>query len=155
MTDDKEQNANSQASDKPSPIVLSIVICDTIIRDEQTKKISLIGLFNAIRTDSFPCTHNQMHVYVALTEGHGKYKTEIRFIEAGGEVPIAGIVGELNFTSPLQIAELNTCWQKLHFKKPGEYIVEILCDGKPVGSRKFIVSKIDDAAPGTGPDMRK
>ena len=141
MADDNQRSSDEgfDKASKPTPMVLSINICDTVIRDEMTKKISLIGLFSAIRTHNFPCTHNQIYVYVALTEGHGKYKTEIRFLEADNETPIAGIAGELDFASPLHVAELNTCWQQLCFPRPGQYIVQVLCDNQFVGSRRFMV----------------
>jgi hypothetical protein len=127
-------------SDKPKPFVLSINICDSIIRDEVTKKVSLIGLFSIINSNVFPCIHPLLHVYVALTNGHGKYNTEIRFSHMDDREPIAGMTGELDFKNPLQVFELNICWQQLRFSKPGEYIVQVLCEGAVVGERKFRVN---------------
>jgi len=124
---------------KPMPSVLSINICDSIIRDEFTKKVSLIGLFNTIRASSFPCTHPQLHVYVALTNGHGKYKTEIRFLNLEEGKLVAGMVGPLEFQNPLHVIEVNLCWQQLRFEKAGDYVVEVLCDGSQIGTRKFRV----------------
>lgn len=138
MTENKGNKANKLAQ-KPTPSVLSINICDNIIRDEITKKVSLIGLFSAIRANNFPCTHPSLHVHVALTNGHGKYQTDIRFINLSDDKPIAGMRGSLQFQNPLQVVELNVCWQQLRFEKPGEYVVQVLCDGVLVGERKFIV----------------
>lgn len=125
---------------KPTPFVLSINICDSIIRDEVTKKVSLIGLFSIINSNVFPCIHPLMHVYIALTNGHGKYNTEIRFSHLEDGEPIAGMIGELDFKNPLQIIELNICWQQLRFNKSGDYIVQVLCEGAVVGERKFRVA---------------
>lgn len=135
MAENKE-NKERVSQPKPTPIVLSINICDNIIRDETTKKVSLIGLFSTIRANVFPCTHPQMHVYIVLTNGHGGYRTEIRFLDVDSKA-IVSMVGELNFQDPLQIVELNMCWQQLHFNKPGEYTVEVLFDNAPIGYRKF------------------
>lgn len=134
---ENRENKTTKTSGKPTPSVLSINICDSIIRDEATKKVSLIGLFNTIRANSFPCTHPQLHVYVALTNGHGKYKTDIRFSNLEEDKLIAGMVGELVFQNPLQVFEVNVCWQQLRFEKQGEYAVEVLCDGHLIGARKF------------------
>jgi hypothetical protein len=133
------ENRADNAAGKPTPSVLSINICDSIIRDEATKKVSLIGLFNTINANVFPCVHPLLHVYVALTNGHGKYNTEIRFSSLEDDKPIAGMVGELDFKSPLQVFELNVCWQQLHFNKAGEYVVQVLCEGEYIGERKFRV----------------
>ncbi len=136
-----ENNGNDavKAAQKPTPSVLSINVCDSIIRDEITKKISLIGLFSVIRANSFPCTHPSLHVYVALTNGHGKYQTDLRFISLEDNKIIAGMRGPLEFPNPLQVVEINVCWQQLRFEKAGEYVVQVLCDNAPVGERKFIV----------------
>lgn len=137
----KKNNNTKKAklAQKPIPAVLSINICDAIIRDEATKKVSLIGLFNTIRANSLPCTHPQMHVHVALTNGHGKYKTEVRFVSMETDKPIAGMLGDLEFPDPLHVVELNVCWQGLRFETEGIYLVQVLCGGETVGERKFMV----------------
>ena len=124
---------------KPEPIVLSINLCDTIIRDETTKKVSLISLFSVIHSRVFPAKHQEMHVYVALTNGHGQYDIDVRFVLLGSDDPIAGIQGQLDFLNPLQVAELNIKWRGVEFPTAGEYLVEVLCDGKKIGDRKFKV----------------
>ena len=152
---ESNNNEPTKTTQKPTPSVLSINVCDSIIRDEFTKKISLIGLFSVIRAKNFPCTHPILHVYVALTNGHGKYQTDIRFLNLEDNKPIVGMRGHLEFQSPLQVVELNVCWQKLRFDKPGEYVVQVLCDGTPVGERKFIVIGPEHKIPPTsGTDAR-
>jgi hypothetical protein len=138
MPEDKE-NTKPQMQPKPTPVVLSVIICDAIIRDEMTKKVSLIGLFNIIGAASFPCTHHQIYIYISLTNGHGRYKTEIRFVNLESGEAIAGMEGQLDFINPLQVVEVNLQWQNLKFSRPGDYVVEILCDGVSIGTRKFIV----------------
>lgn len=138
MTESKE-NTPEKSAKKPTPSVLSINICDSIIRDEISKKVSLIGLFNTITASSFPCKHPQMHVYVALTNGHGKYKVEVRFWSLKEDKPIAGMVGDLAFQNPLQVVEMNMCWQGVEFGKPGDYAVQVLCESELIGDRKFRV----------------
>ena len=133
-----DKNTGSEGK-KPKPIVLSINICDTIIRDETTKKVSLIGLFSAIKANTFPSTHSLFHVYVALTNGHGLYKTTLRIVSVENNEVLINIDGDLNVTSPLQVTELNIGLQGLRFNKPGKYSVQVLCNGDPIGSRDFMV----------------
>ena len=151
----EKDNSGSTNTKKPMPSVLSINVCDAIIRDEVTKKVSLIGLFSIIRANSFPCTHPLMHVYIALTNGHGKYQTEVRFVSLEENKPIMGMIGELNFQNPLQVVEMNLCWQRLNFETAGDYEVEVLCDGDRVGARKFMVVGPQQQMPPTSEtDMR-
>jgi hypothetical protein len=148
-------NKTQKGQSPPLPTVLSINVCDAIIRDEVTKKVSLIGLFSIIKANSFPCIHPQMHIYIALTNGHRKYKTEVRFTRLDDNKPVAGMIGELNFQNPLQVVEMNLCWQQLAFDKPGEYAVEVLCEDTVINSRKFIVTGPEDKIlPTYGTEMR-
>ena len=124
---------------KPKPIVLSINICDTIIRDEITKKVSLMGLFTAIKANTFPVTHPLFHVYVALTNGHGEYKTSLRIVSIADGKTILNIDGNLNVANPLQVAELNIGLQGLRFDKAGKYSVQVWCNDGFIGSRDFMV----------------
>lgn len=154
MTEDSINKAQ-KGQTPPLPAVLSINICDAIIRDEATKKVSLIGLFSIIRANSFPCVHPLMHIYIALTNGHGKCKTEVRFTRLEDNKPMAGMTGELQFQNPLQVVEINLCWQQLAFEKPGEYAVEVWCDDKYVNRRKFIVMGPEDKMlPTSGTEVR-
>jgi len=135
----KKKKKRVNAGSRPVPVVLSINVCDSIIRDERTKKVSLIGLFNMIKSNNFPCTHPAMHVHVAMTNGHGKYKTEIRLADLQGDEPIIGMIGELDFKSPLQVIEMGAAWRNINFQKPGEYGVQVLFNDAVVGTRKFRV----------------
>lgn len=154
MTEDSTNKAH-KGQTSPLPTVLSINICDAIIRDELTKKVSLIGLFSVIRANSFPCIHPLMHIYVALTNGHRKYKMEVRFVRLEDNKSLAGMVGELKFLNPLQVVEMNLCWQNLAFEKPGEYAVEVLCGDTQIGSLKFVVIGPEEKMPPTsGTEVR-
>lgn len=132
-------------SGPPGAIVLAINVCDTIIRDELTHKVSLIGLFSTIWAGSFPCTHDRMHIYIALTGGHGKHETDVRLVSASDGGMVMGMQGPIEFKNPLQVVEVNLEWRRVVFAKPGDYLVEVLCDGKPIGSRKFAVQQTGKA----------
>lgn len=43
-----------------------ILLCDTAIRDESTKKYSLIGLFNRLQSATFPTVMRPFHVFCQL-----------------------------------------------------------------------------------------
>lgn len=123
---------------KQEPILLAINICDQIIRDESTKKISLIGLFNTIKANMFPVRHS-LHVYVAITNGQGEYEGELRFVNLSNKQLVAKAIGKIRFHNPLEVYEFNFAFQNLEFGSEGKYAVDFLCDGGPVGTREFIV----------------
>ena len=127
-------------AEKPSPIPLSMVICDTVIEDKITGKKSLIGLFNNINARKVPAVHPSLSVYISLTEGVGSYDGKLRCIF--GNKPIIELGGPIVFKSPHQIAEWNFSIRGLPLPSYGEYRFELLCDGKLVIARKFKVIPI-------------
>ena len=145
----KKTKAKRKSTRQPNPVVLSINVCDTIIRDEPTKKVSLIGLFSAINAITFPATHPSMHVYIALTNGHGSYKLNIQLVREEDNHIIVGMEGGIKFMTPLQVLELNLQWGGIQFEKPGFYHFEVICNGTLAGARKFIVSQIQQQNPHT------
>ena len=133
----------------PKPILLSINICDLIFRDEITKKVSLIGLFNTIKAGAFPAQHNLFHVYVALTNGHGQYQTTLSIIDVANDKPTMTVEGDLNFVDPLQVLEINFGLQGLRFDRAGKYAFRVTCEGEFVGERIFHIVGPDIVIPPT------
>ncbi|MEN6424004.1 MAG: hypothetical protein ABFE13_01475 [Phycisphaerales bacterium] len=150
-----EEPQKVKDQEPPGPVVLAINICDMVIRDELTHKVSLIGLFGVIQAMTFPCKHPLMHIYVALTGGHGKQDMEIRLVRVEDEQPVMAMAGPVVFANPLQVNELNFEWRNVPFERAGEYAVEVCC-GKgsaPLGSRMFNVIQVGQAFPTLGSEM--
>ena len=139
MATKKKSKKRPTRRPKPAPLVLSINICDTVIRDEKTRKVSLIGLFSVINAQTFPVRHPLMHVYVAMTNGHGQQQIGIQFVKISDGKALFGMQGDIVFPSPLQVVELNLEWRDVMFDEPGDYVVEVLCGGQKIGDRKFKV----------------
>lgn len=141
---DEIQNAEDREA--PGPLVLAINLCDTIIRDEVTKKVSLIGLFGVIFSRTFPCVHRQLNIHVAMTGGHGKQEIEIRLVRVHDDKPIIGMRGVMEFKDPLQVSELAIAWSNVPFESPGKYAVQVCCgkNGSVLNSRDFNVVHTED-----------
>ena len=108
------------------PDVLSLIVCDQIITDRVTGKVSLIGMFSAIHSPRFPVTHPQTCVYVALTDGHGKTPITVRIVDANeARKPLVNGNGMVEFKDPRMIANLALQFHGLTFPEPGQYRVQI------------------------------
>ncbi|MBF0479646.1 MAG: hypothetical protein HQL26_09200 [Candidatus Omnitrophica bacterium] len=125
---------------KPNPMHLSMVICDSIIEDRLTGKKSLIGIFNNIQANAVPCVHPKLSVFIALTEGNGQYKAQLRCLKVGDEKEIFSVNGEVYFKDPSQIVELIFDFSGLNFPDYGDYRFDFLCEGRQVVGRRFIIS---------------
>lgn len=124
------------------PECLSIVFCDQIYRDEVTKKLIIVGVFNVIRAESFPCSHQSMSVLFTLTNGHGEYDLCLSIENAKTGCPVAEVKGPLKLIDPLQIVDFNVELGKLTFSEPGKYWVCIKFGEETVRQRPFFVEQI-------------
>jgi len=124
----------------PAPICQAIVVCDNIIREENTRKLSLMGLFNSIKVSAFPTRHTRMHVYVSLTNYIGETKGMLKFLDPEGNV-LAQIQEPVVFQDKFATIELNFVINGMVFPKPGVYTIEFLVSHQLVGSRKIEITR--------------
>jgi hypothetical protein len=129
-------------NDKPAPIGLAIVICDQIIEDKLTGKKSLIGIFNQIGAQNFPCRHPQVCVFVSLTDGRGQCGARLRIVHDESDHVVAEVNGQIQFPDVHTVVELNFSLVGLTFPDPGVYSIEFYCDDSLVLERRFHIVHI-------------
>ncbi len=135
---------------KPKPKCLAMLLCDYVILDAETRNKSLIGIFNRINASKFPVRHDRMHVFIALTDGHGKYAASLQIRNSRGE-EILSLGGEVDMKDPLGVAELNFAIRGMVIPEPGRYFVEFYCDGEMLIDRPFDAAKWEGPPKGGGP----
>ncbi len=123
------------------PTLLAILTCDAAIQDSATKKFTLFGLFNRLSANEFPCTHPSLHVFVSLTNGHGKAPAALRLVRRETNQVIFEAKGEIHFPSPLAVAEMHFALKNLRFPAAGPYSFDFYCNDHLIGSRPFILAE--------------
>jgi hypothetical protein len=126
------------------PHVLAMVICDMVIDDRISGKKSLIGLFDAIASTAIPCTVNELHVFLALTDGYGNLRTRLRCVKAATDEELFNTEQEVNFPDPLAVVEMNLGFCGCEFPEAGEYRFQLWADQSMLCERKFHVSLVEE-----------
>ncbi len=126
------------------PDLLSINVCDQVIREEKTHKTSLIGMFNNIGATKFPCTHPCLHVHVAITGGNGNQAARLCFVNNDSNNIVMELKSPIQFPSRTAIVEMNFEIKNLPLKEPGLYHFELWIGKVLVGQRHFNVKKIEE-----------
>lgn len=126
------------------PQVLAMIICDMVIDDRISGKKSLIGLFDAIATTDLPCIVNELHVFLALTDGYGTVRLRLRCTRASTDEELFSAVQEVRFPDPLAVVEINMGFCGCEFPEPGEYRFQLYAGDTPLCERKFHVSLVED-----------
>ena len=119
------------------PEVLAMILCDQVIRDVGTGKVTVVGSFSSVTADAFPTYHPHMAVYVALTDGEGDYAGRLRFVHAETEEELMHTDGAFALSDPLQVAELQFNIPALPLPHAGKYRMDFFCDGQLLKSRWF------------------
>jgi hypothetical protein len=126
------------------PVGVALMICDQVITEAGTNKKSLIGIFNQVSAKKFPCRHPRMCIFISLTGGHGKARTQIQCVNEGMGQPIFAAEGDVAFTNPNHIVEALFEFNNVTFPAPGLHCVEVVSDGQLVLQRRFVVAQLPE-----------
>jgi hypothetical protein len=125
------------------PDCLAMMISDVVIEDATTHKKSLIGLFDRINTRKIPYRHQELNVFLVLTNGRGRHEIEVRLVDAESEMKVIGAAGQIEFKDPLQTVEVNFSLRNLPFPKAGTYRFDLYVSNQRIGSRKIFLRHIE------------
>lgn len=128
----------------PSPKANAMLICDYVITEQGTNKKSLIGIFEHINVNRFPCVHHSLSVYIKMTEGQGTYRFRLELVDlkdnktvGGGEIP-----RDIQINNPLMAHELVFNLKGLKFQHAGDYEFRIYANENILGQKTFVVSEM-------------
>ena len=129
------------AIQKPNPIPLAMLLCDSVIEDKGSGKKSLIGLFNSISAAKAPCTHGPLDVFLSLTEGNGEYEVVLRLVRSDTEAVIIELPGKIKFLNPQGVLEIHYHIGSVTVPEFGDYRFDFYCGQNLVISRRFRVAQ--------------
>ena len=125
----------------PTPVLKAMLICDQVIRDGETNKASLIGLFDNILAHTFPTTHPMLTVYARIADAEGEYNFKLELInlennQKVGEETVTSEVGDRMIMQDLVFRV-----HGLRFESPGNYEFRLFADSQFVGHHSFQVTQ--------------
>ena len=109
----------------PKPAFISFLIADTVIQEKVTNKWSVIGIFDRIYSNSFPCIHPNLGLYIRITDASGKYKIRVEFSDENNNTlsQFEGI--ELEVANRLATPGFGIQTRNLPIPKPGNYSFDL------------------------------
>jgi hypothetical protein len=122
------------------PLALAMVICDTVWVDPSTGKRTILGTFSAIFSTVFPVKLPQLAVYIALTDARGVVPIKFRVVDVDeARQPVYEHDSQISFKDPLSVSEGTIMLRGAEFPQPGEYRVQLFCDGELIIERRLMV----------------
>src|SRR5262249_215710 len=131
------------------PLVLAMVLADTVVQDLPTGKNTIQGTYRALDAADFPYVHPSMVVYVALTEGYGPTEVRLRLSDAHEpRPPLFEQEATVEFPDPLAEVEVVFAHRNIVFPEPGEYRLQLFGAGEPLRERRLDIhleSNLDES----------
>jgi hypothetical protein len=115
------------------PVVKSVYICDEVVRDPTSGKVSVLNLWDTVRPPAgttFPYELRKVCVFAWMRDGRGRVRTRIEIVQATTEAVIFRTADFLlDFTSILtHFASFRL--DLVRFPAPGYYYIELYCENQ-------------------------
>ncbi len=122
------------------PILKAMLLCDTTIVEEGTRKRTLIGLFDRIKAVQFPTTHASMSIYVQFREIEGVFDFSLELFDVSeGKTLNKAVIKNFKVSDFSRDCELVFNLLSVRFEHAGEYEFRIYVNDFIFGQKSFHV----------------
>ena len=129
----------------PHPVLQAMLLCDQAIRDAETNKVSLVGIFDQIRGAEFPLAWARpTAVYTRVTDAEGHYQIQLELVRLEDEASVGRVDVEMTAGDRMGFGELIFKFDRLIFERPGRYEFRLFAGDRYVGGVVFTVIQIDE-----------
>ena len=130
---------------------LALIICDRIIIEPDTREYSLIGTFDAVLTDSFPCNLHRLSIYAAIaSNGENVEEIHLGVFDPSGTAIVQSTTRVIDWGGG--VAEFAIPLSQLMLNSSGDYVVQIFVEDRVLLERK-IAAKISPGPSQELPDQ--
>jgi hypothetical protein len=116
-----------------------MTLCDYVIFEEKTGKVSLIGGFNSISADRFPVVAQPFSVFATLNKGFGDGTINLVISRLDTGQDVFDYRGKIRFPDKLTLVFFHARLRQCRFPAPGQYQFTLLVDGEWVAQRRLQV----------------
>ena len=124
------------------PILKAMLLCDQTLVEEGTRKRSLIGLFDRVKSGQFPTVHGSMSVYVQFREIEGTFDFTLELYDLSGDKTLhKATIKQFNVQDRSRDCELVFNLISVRFEHAGQYEFRIYVNDMIFGQKSFKVIK--------------
>lgn len=127
----------SDVSSPTTPMPLALLLCDTMITDANTRKTTIVGIFERILVNSFPASH-QLSIYARLTDAQGQYEFRFDYAQVKTNTILAqGGFKNVNVPDRLIAFEILLTPPPIPIPEAGQYEFRLWANNRYVGRVGF------------------
>ncbi len=122
------------------PILKAMLLCDTTILEEGSRKRTLVGIFDRIRATKYPSVHPAMSVYVQFREIEGKFDFTLELVDLDENKSMhRAVIQGFQVQERSRDCELVFNLLSVKFDHPGSYEFRIYVNDFVFGQKSFEV----------------
>ncbi len=129
----------SDAAFPEHPVARGLFLCDLVIQDGRSKKLTLVNIFERVRVDEFPSVPKPFAVYAWLTDGFGEVALRIEVESPDGTDIVYSQDAVARFTSRLGTLHFQFKVAHCSFPSAGMHSVVLYANGAPIAQARFEV----------------
>ena len=133
------ERVEARPGDPPHPLLRAMLICDYTIRDAESGKVSVIGIFAQVSAGEFPVVHPALCVYVNVDEAQGKYRMRLDLVRLDDDTRLGSGEVETEIGDMMRPAEVVFELRNIVFDRPGTYQFRVTANDRHVGEKTFRV----------------
>lgn len=123
------------------PNLQSMVLCDSIVRDEITKKLYLLGTFTNLWVPKPDTIYPRpIAIYLAISDAQGEYDLTLKIRHTDTREIWHDHTFKVNIANPLVTAEVNVMIGGIKMRQAGKIDFELYANGELLGMRQVMVS---------------
>ena len=129
------------------PVAIGLILCETVIVDEQTKNVTPVNCFRKRRVTGFPSEPFPFIVLAWLTDGMGQGRLEVVIQQlASDELDVVHQTSvPCQFTNPRAEVRLTFWIRDCVFPMAGGYVVNLLVDGELLAQKRLVIFSEEDS----------
>jgi hypothetical protein len=116
-----------------------LFLCDLLIVEAQTQKVSLINLFERVRAQSFPSPPRPFVVYAFLTDGFGDVELMIEIEGLSRMERVYSYTTRVRFPDRVTATHFKFTVTDCSFPRPGQYQVVLYANREPIAQTRLDV----------------
>lgn len=128
------------------PVPLACLICDQVLTDENTKKKSLIGVFDHIWVGEFPTQHGPIALYARFYDAQGDYDVRVEYLKVDDQSVLGDASGNIHVAERDQTVEFAINLPSVEIPEPGKYEFRVHLNGQYFQSARFNAISREDSA---------
>jgi uncharacterized protein DUF6941 len=124
-------------SNVPNPV--SLFLCDEVIHDSKSGKTHVLGMFDAIRTHSFPHQQARVGIFVALTGKVGSFEGRVQCLDPDGAMTFETLPRNLRLSQRRPVLRVFFRILQARFRRPGIYRMQFVCEDHVLTEQPVVV----------------